>query len=390
MNPVHHTKGNNPQVRDRIFRAACEVSGGLGDLGVFLPLALALVLSGHYPPRPLFLAAGLFYVGSALFFRLPMPVQPLKAMAAIALVAGVPYDTMRVAGLEFSLILLFFLIPGVLSFIKTIFTPPVVRGIQLGVGLFLVQAGISLGMKNPHLFLLGGLILLLAFFARRWIPPLIPLIAGGVVVALASPSGIPASDSASLLWPGGFSLSPDALLSAFVLLVVPQAGLTLGNAIVATEQTARDLFGERAKRATMRNITASIAGGNFLSALLGGIPMCHGSGGMTAHYSFGARTEKATVFTGVLFLFLALFLQGKPLEVLLSFPEPFLGVTLVVAGAAHGFLARKELASFRSGAVVLTTALLSFFTHNITAGALGGIVLSRLLPLLTPEKGGGE
>jgi Molybdate transporter of MFS superfamily len=44
---------------------------------------------------------------------------------------------------------------------------------------------------------------------------------------------------------------------------------------------------------------------NLLSASVGGVPMCHGAGGMAGHVQFGARTGGAIVILGVI-----LFLTG--------------------------------------------------------------------------------
>ena len=71
---------------------------------------------------------------------------------------------------------------------------------------------------------------------------------------------------------------------------------------------------------------------NLGSAALGGIPMCHGAGGMAGHVQFGARTGGAPIILGTVLLLLALF-AGQSIEVLLrAFSPAILGVVLFLTG----------------------------------------------------------
>ncbi len=173
-------------------------------------------------------------------------------------------------------------------------------------------------------------------------------------------------------------MSLDGLLFPLVALVIPQLGLTVGNSVMATIQTAKDLFRERSRRVTLRSLAMSIGIGNVLSPLIGGIPMCHGSGGLTAHYRFGARTGRATATVGTLFLLIALLPGRYAQQVLFGFPLPFLGVPLVIVGLFHALLAREILVRGNHAAAAVVTALASVLTHNLTAGAALGLVTFKI------------
>jgi MFS superfamily sulfate permease-like transporter len=72
---------------------------------------------------------------------------------------------------------------------------------------------------------------------------------------------------------------------------------------------------------------------NLGSAALGGIPMCHGAGGMAGHVRFGARTGGAPIILGAILVLLALFFSSSLGTLLRIFPPAILGVILFFTGA---------------------------------------------------------
>jgi MFS superfamily sulfate permease-like transporter len=72
---------------------------------------------------------------------------------------------------------------------------------------------------------------------------------------------------------------------------------------------------------------------NLGSAALGGIPMCHGAGGMAGHVRFGARTGGAPIILGAILVLLALFFSNSLGTLLRIFPPAILGVVLFLTGA---------------------------------------------------------
>jgi SulP family sulfate permease len=148
--------------------------------------------------------------------------------------------------------------------------------------------------------------------------------------------------------------------------------------MVATADTARLYFGERADRVTPRSLAASLGVANLFSGLIGGMPVCHGSGGLTAHYRFGARTGGAGLFVGGLFLLAAL-LFGKSIPVLFGLlPAAVLAVLLIYVGVEHAFLVRDSLGSLREGAVVAVVGLVTLATGNLAAAFAVGIAVDRI------------
>ena len=85
---------------------------------------------------------------------------------------------------------------------------------------------------------------------------------------------------------------------ALTSLVIAQLPLTFGNSVVATVDAEREYFGNAARRVTEDRMAWSIAGSNLVSGIFHGLPICHGAGGVTAHYKLGARTAGATLMVG--------------------------------------------------------------------------------------------
>ncbi|HSA22165.1 MAG TPA: putative sulfate/molybdate transporter, partial [Myxococcota bacterium] len=128
-----------------------ELSGSLGDLGTFLPLVVAMVLASRLDLGVVLVCAGLMNVATGLLFRQPVPVQPMKAIAAVAITEGLTQGELVASGLALGGIMLALSLTGAIGLLTRWVPRAVVRGIQLGVGLKLaVQGFASLG-KLPWL-----------------------------------------------------------------------------------------------------------------------------------------------------------------------------------------------------------------------------------------------
>ena len=376
-----------------------ELGGALGDLGTLLPLAAALITVNHMDATSVFLTVGIAYIFAGLYYRLPIPVQPLKADASVAIAANLPGSVVSAAGPVLGLILLALAVSGLGSVVGRLFAKPVVRGIQLGLGLLLVQTGLLLAAR-PQLVLSGsdsmvrlgdlgiplgipiailvGLLLWYCRSSQRQPAMLLSLVLGlGISLAAGTLDGLARLHFGLALPIVGLPSARDLGLAA-ALLVVPQLPLTLGNAVVATQQTAEDYFGPASRRVTYRALLSSMGLLNLLAGLLGGLPICHGSGGLTAHYRFGARTAGASLMIGVGLVALALFVDGNVVPLLVLIPYPVLGALLVITGIQHGLLAR-DVRGPREVLLAGAVAVAGFATGNLALGFALGLALQRVL-----------
>jgi SulP family sulfate permease len=164
-------------------------------------------------------------------------------------------------------------------------------------------------------------------------------------------------------------------------MVVPQLPLTLGNAVVATSDVARTYFGDKAKRVSPRALTASKGIANIIAGLLGAMPMCHGSGGLTAHYRLGARTGAANLMIGGILLAIGVLFRWEALPILQLIPLSVLGVLLVIIGVYHALLI-GDLTAKTDLALAGTVGVVAIITGNLTIGFAAGIVFYHLLKFL--------
>lgn len=325
-----------------------ELSGSAADLGVLVPLVAALVLVNGLEASSILLSAGLLVVFAGLFFRIPFPVQPLKALTAVAVAGRLQPGVIYAAGLEIGLFLLLLSWSKFAERLARIFEKPIVRSLQFGVGLLLLRASADLLTRPPAVFhpvppegwllLLGGAslaIVALAAHFRQYAALSIGLVTAVGAGAAAGP-GFPAI---SFQLPDlGLPSGPD-FYAAFFLLVIPQIPLTFGNAVVAVTDLAYEYFGSTARRVTASRVCLSAGFGNVISALAGGMPMCHGAGGLTAHYRLGARNASMNLMLGGTLMAGGLFFAPHVVSLLGHLPVWVLAALLSYAGLRHALLA---------------------------------------------------
>jgi MFS superfamily sulfate permease-like transporter len=375
-----------------------EISGSFGDLAIFLPLAIGLVTVNGVNATSLFLSAGLLYIVAGLYYGIPIPVQPLKATSAIAIVLAVRPEAISAAAFWMGVLFVSVSLFNINALFGKIFTRPIVRGIQLGLGILLVKGGLSALFGSTSMLSLGGWkispvfgalvgaavagIIVLSRENRRY-PAALAVMAFGIAVGGASTS-FAALSSVSLGWirpEWGIPAGAD-FYTVFIVLLLPQIPLTFANSVVATADTADRYYGEGARKVTPRALAATLGIGNLFAGLIGGMPVCHGSGGVTAHYRFGARTGAASVFIGGMFVLLAL-LFGKSLPDLCRLlPIPVLGALLIHIGVQHARLVRDVLDSAHESAVVAAIGLVTLATGNLAIAFGGGILLNAIIARL--------
>jgi len=377
-----------------------EFAGSLGDLGTLIPLSIALITVTHLNFTSVFLMVGLFYLATGLYYRLPIPVQPLKVVSAIAIAfpEKISLSVMSAAGILFGALLLFLAFTGIIDRLAKLFTKPIVRGIQLGLGYILVIKGISF-IREPRLFLhetggahvvagvpinlligIAAVILVLFLLSSRRFPAALIVVAAGIAI------GIPFGSFQGMEW--GFGPMPFAFiypngndfLTALFLLVIPQIPLTIGNAVIGTTDTARNLFGtgEETARVSNRSFSLSMGLANLVVGFLGAMPMCHGAGGLAAHYRFGARTGGSNIMIGLIFITIALIFGRTGVPLLASIPTAVLGVLLLFAGLELALLVR-DVRERGDLFIAFLIAGIGLATTNMSIAFISGIIVSRLM-----------
>lgn len=350
-----------------------DIAGAFADLGTLVPLSAALVLVNGLDPGAVLLAAGVLVLAVGSAFGLPFPVQPLKALTALAVAQGLDSDVIHAAGLEVGLLLVLLAVTGFADRLARIFTKPVIRSLQFGVGSLLVVSAVKLASRPPSLFedppsptwavgLAVATAVVVAVAAhRRWFALSAVLLAVGMAAtwfASTPQLGAVAIDLPTLALPPA-----SVFATAFVLLVIPQIPLTYGNAVVGVSDLAQEHFGDRALRVTPGRVALSCGLGNVLAAVTGGMPMCHGSSGMSAHVRLGAHTAAMNVVLGCTLLMLGLVFSGQVLVVFGLLPVWVLAGFLAYAGVRHAMLV-LDLRGARL-AIAVAAGLVGIWTANL-------------------------
>jgi MFS superfamily sulfate permease-like transporter len=318
-----------------------EWAGAFGDMGTFIPFVVAYITVVKIDPVGMLCAFGAAMIACGLYYKTPFPVQPMKAIGAIAATqaaqtAVITPATVYCASLATGLIWLALGLTGATGRLVRLVPRPVVVGIVLGLGLSFMLHGIKM-MQSGWVIAAVGLLGSLMLLANRRIPGMfLVLIFGAVCGALRHPDLLSRLHGASL----DFRFPRLTLLSSLnwydlsvgtFLLALPQLPLTLGNAVIAISEENNRLFPRHPVRENAVAVSTGIM--NLGSALCGGVPMCHGAGGMAGHVAFGARTGGAPIILGTVLLVSALCF-GSSIETILGFfPEAILGVILFVTGA---------------------------------------------------------
>ncbi|MCG6918018.1 MAG: putative sulfate/molybdate transporter [Deltaproteobacteria bacterium] len=340
-------KGEN-QAKYRFDRM--EVAGSLGDLGTLLPLAIGMILLNKLHATNVFVLIGLFYIVAGHYFGVPVPVQPMKVIGAYAIATGLTPTQIVSSSLWMGVFLLFLGITGLIQLIGKYTPKSTVRGVQLGVGVVLMIRGLKLIIEpDPNLaiqyigpvsmsLILGtaGLVLTFLLLENKKLPAALVLIATGIILGIFIGKPI---NAAAFNWslhlpkplPYGWP-SVDDIIWVIPVLVLPQIPMTIGNAIISNTDITQEYFSDRAKRVTYRSVSTSQGLADIVSFFFGGIPMCHGAGGLAAHYRFGARTAGSNLIIGGIFVLLALIFGENIVAILKLLPFSLLGVLLVFAG----------------------------------------------------------
>jgi len=354
-----------------------EFAGAFGDLGTLIPFVVGYITLNQMDPVGILVAFGVFKIFVGLYFRTPIPIQPMKAIGgmAIAHAGSITPGMIWGSGIFTGLFWLLMGFTGAITWIEKVTTKPVIRGIMLGLGLSFIIEGLGM-MRTQPIFAVGGMVLTFLLLNSRRLPAMLALLGYGIVVAfIQGPELFKELSHLSIRfrWPDLTfgQISWKELFSGFILLGLPQAPLTLGNAIIATVAENNAHFPDR--KVTAKTISIDHGFMNLISTCLGGVPMCHGAGGMAGHLRFGARTGGALVILGVIVLLIGLFLSDSVTFLLQAFPRPILGVILFFAGVELAMVVQDIRLKKQNLFVLLVTAGTAMW--NMGVAYLAGLVL---------------
>jgi MFS superfamily sulfate permease-like transporter len=355
-----------------------EWAGAFGDLGTLIPFVAAYLSVLKMDANGLLVAFGLSLIAVGLIYRTPFPVQPMKAIgvAAVshaALAAGMGAAIVVGAALTTGILWIVLAATGLARRVAAWVPRPALLGVVMGLGFTFMLEGIRMMSASPWV---AGMLLALAFalLSRPRVPAMLVLLIAGIAIALVEQPNLVAGLGAlqpefrvpSFAWA---SLTWSDLWTGFVLLALPQVPLTFGNALLSITEENNRLFPDRP--VSERSVAYSTGVMNLASSVLGGIPMCHGAGGLAGHVQFGARTGGSSIILGAILLVAGLFFSSSIVTVFKVFPPALLGVILFLAGIQLALGSRETGGEKIDRFVVLATA--AFTMWNVGIAVLFGI-----------------
>ncbi len=362
-----------------------ETAGALGDLGLFVSILVGLVQFVHFDAGTILVFAGLMHIIAGLVFRLPMPVQPMKAIAALAIAGTLSAQQVGVAGLTVGFSVLLLGISGLTSWLDRIIPRAVLRGLQMAVAVELLATALRIGLFDSGFNLLRPLwgtdsLLVFVFacavillFRQRMAWAVLVLVAIGFLLASFKVSG--QLDIAKItIWKPKWVFSDPSALWGIWLGGLPQIPLTVLNSVLAVSMLAGQLFPQHARRVTPAKVAISVGLMNLIACPFGGMPICHGSGGLAAQYRCGARTSVSMVILGIAKLAIGLFFGSVAMAWMYAFPSSVLGALLVIAG-----IGLAEASRCWESRPYLLTAVVTVVVHQATGILLAGFLSGWLV-----------
>ena len=343
-----------------------ELTGAIGDSVTVIPLVVALATLTDVSLPHVLVGFGVFQVVWGVAYGLPLSVEPMKALAALAIAGSLTYAELALAGVILGVILFGVGLSGTLSAVERWIGGPVIRGVQFAVALVLFETGLDLALAAPRVGAVGvGLVGIAVVAGHRSAAGLVA-VASSLAVALWT-TGIPAPSLPGL--PPRPALTT-AITGPALRGTLAQLAMTVGNAALATSLLVAERFDTEV---TPDTLATSMGVTNLLAVPLGGIPMCHGCDGVSGKHAFGARTGGANVVIGVGYLAAALVATSA---LVAAVPLAMIGAVLGVVALS---LARSVRASKRPlfSIAVGGFGLLTNLGVAFLVGVLAHLVWSR-------------
>ncbi|HLF18799.1 MAG TPA: putative sulfate/molybdate transporter [Candidatus Omnitrophota bacterium] len=356
-----------------------ELSGSFGDIGTDFPLIVGMILATNLDVASVFIMFGLMQILTGIAYGLPMPMQPLKAMAVLVIAQNIDSSVLFGGGLAIGFVMLVLSLSGSLDWVAKKIPPCVVRGIQFGLGLSLASLALktyvpSMG-TDGYILALVGFVIMVVLMGNRRFPPGIFVIGLGFLYAIFFKVDFSSLSSGIGLSLPKFSV-PQAqdILTGFVILSLPQLPLSLSNSVIATHKTVQDLFPQ--KKISVKKIGLTYALINLVMPFFNGIPVCHGCGGLAGHYAFGGRTGGSVVIYGSVLVVIGLMFSQAFHQVIEFFPKPILGVVLLFEALTLLLFIRDQAKSKRDTAIALLVGLMAL---TLPQGYVLGLIVGTIL-----------
>uniref|UniRef100_A0A6V7QUY9 Molybdate transporter 2 n=1 Tax=Ananas comosus var. bracteatus TaxID=296719 RepID=A0A6V7QUY9_ANACO len=384
-----------------------ELGGAVGDLGTFIPIVLALSLSCGLDLGTALVFTALYNALTGLLFGLPMPVQPMKSIAAVAIASSPPLPLPAIAAAGLSVAAALFLLGASGLMASPSPSPPSPTSASSNPSpplQFLSSSSSSSSSSDPRPWLgLDGIVLALSALlflllttgagadddddsrsgdsrgrgrgrgrrACALIPSaLIVFLLGLALCFVRDPSVL----AQIKLGPSPLRvvrITWDDFKLGFFRAAIPQLPLSILNSVIAVCKLSADLFPDRPEGpVSAAAVSVSVGAMNLVGCWFGAVPVCHGAGGLAGQYRFGGRSGAAVLFLAAGKLLLGLLFGASFVRILREFPVGILGVLLLFSGIELAMAAR-DVSGKEEAFVMLACAAMSMASSG---GAAMGFI----------------
>ena len=350
-----------------------EFAGSMGDFGTLFPLAIGYLMVCKVHPSGLLVMIGLANIATGLIYRLPMPIEPMKVLAVMAIAQAWTPQKVYTAGLIMGIVWLIMGATGMMTSVARWTPRTVVRGVQLSLGILLAVEGIKM-VSSWWLLGVISVAIVLLFRQNRYAPAAIVLVILGIIIT-AIKGKLTGLSLPSLNLPPLTMFDIGQIWPALRDGGLAQIPLTATNAVIATSVLISQYWPNR--RVSERQLSLNMGIINVVIPFFGGIPLCHGAGGLAGQYYFGARTGGANIIEGLIEIILGLFFSGSIVVIFAAFPEAILGAMMFLVGIELAKSAREIRLNRELLPVVIT--VVGSIALNIAFGFIAGLTTHYLL-----------
>ncbi len=357
-----------------------ELAGSMGDFGTLFPLAIGYIALCGMDPAGLLVMMGVANIVSGLVFRLPMPIEPMKVLAVVAITQRWEPSLIYASAFAMGLIWIVFTFAGVMDWLGRVTPKSVVRGIQAALGIMLAVQGIRM-FSSWWTLGVAALVIVVVFRKNRYAPAAILLVLLGLVI-MGFNGQLHSVAPPSFSLPSITRFRPVEVWDSMLRAGFAQIPLTATNAVIAVAALIGQYWPD--SRVTERKLSLSHGVMNLIVPFFGGMPMCHGAGGLAGQYYFGARTGGANIIEGFWEIGLGLFMAGSIAALFAAFPEAILGAMMFLVGIELVKFARDVRAN--RDLVPLGATVAGALVFNMAVGfALGMLAHYLILRSLKKE-----
>ena len=346
-----------------------ELAGATGDYGTLLPLAIGYIVVCGLDPTGFLVMMGIANIITGLYFKIPMPIEPMKALAVFAIASSWQPSLIYASGIGMGLIWLFIGATGLMTWFAKITPKSVVQGIQASLALLLAIEALKF-IQGGWILTIISIIIILILRNNRYAPAAIILLIMGIIIMFFQGTLV-SIGGPHLTLPHLVNFSINEVWKSVIDVGFAQIPLTATNAVIATAYLIKEYFPE--KTIPEKKIALNIGIMNITLPFFGGMPLCHGAGGLAGQYFFGARTGGANIMEGLIYIILGLFFAGSIVVLFKGFPGAIIGAMMIMVSI--GLLKfTKDLKVERSVIPLIVTVIGSLLV-NMAVGFIAGLIV---------------